>query len=82
MPLHNALAKATANPELLPEGGYLAFICQHAYPHSSKAATKMFPSHLKGADASLFTVAQSQGLNVHVKPVYPSGSYSTPLQIL
>jgi hypothetical protein len=69
--LYKILKGALETPGFLEEGGTLAFGCQHAYAHNSKATVKAgIETRLKGADACLFAVVQQLGLKAQVRPVY------------
>ena len=56
------IEEALETPGFMEQGGTLAFGCQHAYPHHSRALHKAsFEAQLKGADACLMAVAQDLG---------------------
>lgn len=79
--LRRVIEEAVTTPGFLEEGGTLAFGCQHAYPHNSKAFLSLgLEAQLKGADACLVAVAHDLGLPVCIKPLYKkhSSHYYSP----
>ena len=72
MPLGQALHKALADPDFLPEGGELGFACAHLYPHTGKGFTAQL---LKGADRLVLQTAAALQLPAVLRPVWKSDQW-------
>ncbi|MCJ1464001.1 hypothetical protein MMC07_002611 [Pseudocyphellaria aurata] len=66
-----ALTKALAKEDFLPNGGALGFSCHHLYPHTSEGFGDMM---LKGVDAVIMTTAKQLGLDSCIEPVWKSSA--------
>ncbi|KAF9887164.1 hypothetical protein FE257_010418 [Aspergillus nanangensis] len=69
LPLHGFLKDLMCDPRFMSQGGVLGVYCSHAYPHASEIANMQLPRGLKGADLVLYTVLQSLGIEVDIRPV-------------
>lgn len=47
----------------------LGFFCSHAYAHTSGDAARRLPKNLKGADIIIYSIFQSLGYEVFLRPV-------------
>ncbi|KAJ5083628.1 hypothetical protein N7456_013055 [Penicillium angulare] len=68
-PLHGELKTILSMPGFMKSGGVFGIFCSHAYPHTSKNASALLPSCLKGSDLVLYAVMHSLGMKVDVLPV-------------
>ncbi|GLB45317.1 putative 2OG-Fe(II) oxygenase superfamily protein [Lyophyllum shimeji] len=69
--LHCALTAALANPDFLPEGGYLGFGLSFKYPIQQAQASS--EQVLKGSDAVIYRVCKQLSLKASLNAVYSAG---------
>jgi hypothetical protein len=78
------LSKALGHSEFLPFGGTVGFALSHAYPVCADGFDfkREYPKLLKGADALLYHVALSLGLEVQLRAVYQTDSCNLKKSLL
>ncbi|PSN71412.1 hypothetical protein BS50DRAFT_608305 [Corynespora cassiicola Philippines] len=69
LPLYRKIKEALAEPSFMKDGGYLGVMCYHAYAHSTVEGYRKFPSVLKGSEMAVYSIFESLGLDVQVRPV-------------
>ncbi|KAK3380993.1 hypothetical protein B0H63DRAFT_560784 [Podospora didyma] len=69
LPLYHKVKDTLAEPDFMPEGGYLGVYCSHAYAHSTAEGARALPAVLKGSDMAVFAVFRALGLPVKVRAV-------------
>lgn len=83
-PLLSAFRELLESPTALPDGGFLGFGLEHAYPISAECPTALedLGSDLKGADAALLHVARQLGLHTSLQVVYSDEMDNTEMHML
>ncbi|KAF9891102.1 hypothetical protein FE257_005038 [Aspergillus nanangensis] len=69
LPLYDFMKGLLHEPGFMKHGGTLGIYCSHAYPHSSPLAKQLLPRILKGSDLVVYSVLESLGATVGIRPV-------------